>query len=126
MEAGILNIGYVDSLRSSIADRRTEGFIDAIPEFEHTKRGVIAPMAEINRSYPHILEHDMPDLIDSAVAATRDKERSFLRYSPTLVFTCGVGANQEDDLRKRKTYTIRSREQYPEVAKATGQNRSDR
>ncbi|HEY2471830.1 MAG TPA: hypothetical protein VGI45_28855 [Terracidiphilus sp.] len=92
-EAGILYIGYVDSLRASIADRRTEVIIDALPEFGHTKRGIIAPMVEINRLYPHVLDHGLPDLIESAIPATQDRERALHRYFPTLVFTRGDGAD---------------------------------
>lgn len=95
-EAGILYIGFLDSLRPAIADRRTEAIIDAIPEFGHTKRGVIAPMAEINRLYPHVMDHGMPDLIESVIPATQDKERSLHRYFPTLVFTRGDGADVAD------------------------------
>ena len=95
-EAGILYIGFLDSLRPAIADRRTEVIIDSIPEFGHTKRSVIAPMAEINRLYPHVMDHGMPGLIESAIPATQDKERMLHRYFPTLVFTRGDGTDAED------------------------------
>jgi len=95
-EAGILYIGFLDSLRPSIADRRTEGIIEALPDFGHTKRGVLAPMAQINRLYPHVLGHGLPDLIESVIPATQDEERSLHRYFPTLVFTRGDGADRAD------------------------------
>jgi hypothetical protein len=95
-EAGILYIGFLDSLRPSIADRRTEGIIEALPEFGHTKRGILAPMVEINRLYPHVLGHGLPDLIESAIPATQDEERSLHRYFPTLIFTRGDGADRAD------------------------------
>jgi hypothetical protein len=96
-EAGILYIGFLDSLRPAIADRRTEVIIDALPEFGHTKRSVIAPMAEINRLYPHVMDHGLPDLIESAIPATQDKERALHRYFPTLVFTRGDGTDAADN-----------------------------
>jgi hypothetical protein len=43
-EAGIIYIGYMDTLRAALAFQRTQGIIDALPAFGHTKRGVIAPM----------------------------------------------------------------------------------
>jgi hypothetical protein len=95
-EAGILYIGFLDSLRPSIADRRTETIVDAIPEFGYAKRGVIAPMAQINRLYPHVMDHGMPDLIESAIPATQDRERALHRYFPTLVFTRGDGTDDAD------------------------------
>ncbi|NUQ27720.1 MAG: hypothetical protein HOQ35_04285 [Acidobacteriaceae bacterium] len=95
-EVGIIYIGYVDTLRVALADQRTEGIIDALPEFGHTKRGVLAPMAEINRLYPHVSEYGAPDLIESAIPATQDAERALHRYFPTLVFTAGDGADLDD------------------------------
>jgi hypothetical protein len=92
-EAGIIYIGYVDTLRAALADQRTQGIIDALPEFGHTKRSVIAPMVEINRLYPHVSEDGTPDLIENAIHMAQDADHALLRYFPKIVFTQGDGSD---------------------------------
>jgi hypothetical protein len=87
-EGGFIYISYDDFHRAEVADRRTSRILQMARGFQIRERGVRPPMMiVISRLFPNSLGEGKPDLIESCLPLTTEKENRWGGIMPGRVFT---------------------------------------
>jgi hypothetical protein len=91
-EAGFVYLGYEETHRDTVADRRTRRFLDLVGKWEVRKRGVNLQLIVVNRLYPAALYEGRPNLVESAMPTSPHDENVWGGKLPSAVFVDGSRA----------------------------------
>ena len=86
-EGGLIYVAFEDSLRPSVADRRTERIIELAGTLYFKQRRAVPMRIVVNRLYPQPMDDGMPDLIESSIPLSVEQEDSLSAFLPTSVYT---------------------------------------
>jgi len=89
-EAGFIYVAFEDSLRPSVADRRTHRIIELADTLYFKQRHAVPMRIVVNRVYPQPIEDGRPDLIESSIPLSVEPDDTLSSFLPTCVYTSGT------------------------------------